>query len=63
MRNLMKRHSIIVEHLSRAGEGEAALEALLDAQTIKYQKEREWLTDEECFMAVYTFELIEREVL
>jgi len=62
VRNMMKTHSLTVERYSATTDDNTALEALLDAQAIKYKKgERQWLTHEECFMTPYYFDLIERE--
>jgi hypothetical protein len=63
MQNMMKTHSLTVERYSETGDDNTKLEALFDAQAIKYKKEKQWLTDEECYMTIYDFDLIEREVI
>jgi hypothetical protein len=62
MKNMMQNHSLTVERYSETSEDNARLEALFEAQAIKYKKEKQWLSDEECFMTIYDFDLIEREV-
>ncbi|QNK41824.1 hypothetical protein [Caproicibacter fermentans] len=63
MKNLSRNHSLSVERYSETSEDNKMLEALLDTQAIKYTKEKQWLTDEECFMTVYNFDILEREVI
>lgn len=63
MQNMMKTHSLTVERYSEINDDNAALEALFDAQAIKYKKEKQWLSDEEYYMTTYDFDLIEREVI
>lgn len=63
MKNMTKAHSLTVERYNVTSEDNAGLEALFDAQAIKYQKDKQWVTDMECFMTTYYFELIEREVI
>ena len=63
MRNLMKTHSLTVERYSDTSDDNSVLEALFDAEAIKYKKEKQWLNDEECYMTTYDFDLIEREVI
>lgn len=60
LKNVLKHHALTVERYSADGEGEESLMALFDAQAIKYTKEKTWLTDTECFMTTYDFDLIER---
>lgn len=60
LKNAISRHSLTVERYSLDGKGEEPLEALLDAQAIKYTKEKTWLSDIECFMTTYDFDLIEK---
>lgn len=63
MQNMIKTHSLTVERYSEIADDNMALEALFDAQAIKYKKEKQWLHDEECYMTIYDFGLIEREVI
>jgi hypothetical protein len=65
MRNVVRRHSLSVERYSATAEDNAEIEALFDVRALKYRKEKQWLTDEECYLTVYDLEtdLIEREVL
>lgn len=63
MKNFSRNHSLSVERYSETSDDNTALEALLDTQAIKYTKEKQWLTDEECFMTVYNFDILEREVI
>jgi len=65
MRNLMYRHSLTVERYSNADGYSTALEALFDTKALKYTKEKQWLSDMECYMTTYNLqtELIEREVI
>lgn len=51
--NLLRRHSVTVERYSETTDTNTALEALLDAAAIQYTKDRQWLSDEECYMTVY----------
>lgn len=64
MRNLAYRHSLTVERYSDTDGYNTALEALFDAQALKYTKEKQWLNDMECYMTTYDLQtdLIEREV-
>ena len=61
----MYRHSLTIERYSDTNDDNAALDALLDAQAIKYKKEKQWLTDEEFYLTTYDLQtdLIEREVI
>jgi hypothetical protein len=63
MKNLLTRHSLTVERYSRTADDNAALEALFDAGAIPYTKDRQWLSDEECYLTTYDLQrdLIERE--
>jgi hypothetical protein len=63
MRNMLTMHSLTVERYSETNTGDKKLEALFDALNIKYKKEKMWLKEEQCFMATYEFDLIEREVI
>ncbi len=60
LKNVLKRHALTVEHYTADGKGDETLEALFDTQAIKYTKEKMWLSDIECFMTTYDFDLIER---
>jgi len=63
LRNLLRRHSLTVERYSGTNSDNAALEALFDAQAIKYTKDKQWLGDMECYLTTYDLQtdLIERE--
>lgn len=65
MRSMVKAHSLTVERYSDTDDDNTALEALFDAQAIKYTKYRQWLKDEGCYMTVYDLQtdLYEREVI
>lgn len=63
MQNMMRTHSLTVERYSETNDDNIALEALFDEQAIKYKKEKQWLSDEGCYMTIYDFDLIEREVI
>jgi hypothetical protein len=64
LRNLMTTHDLTVERYSESGDDNPALEAIFDAQSCKYKKEKQWLSDIECFMTTYSnILLIEREVI
>lgn len=63
MQNMIKTHSLTVERYSETGDDNTKLEELFDSQAIKYKKEKQWLHDEECYMTIYNFEIIEREVI
>ncbi|SCL88025.1 hypothetical protein [Sporanaerobacter sp. PP17-6a] len=62
-KNMAKQHSVAVERYSDGPEDNLQLEALFDKQAIKYTKDRQWLSNEECFLTIYNFEIFEREVL
>lgn len=64
LHNLLRRHSLTVERYCDTSNDNPALEALFDAQAIKYAKEKLWLNDQECYMTIYNLEtdLIERGV-
>lgn len=61
MENFSRNHSLTVERYSETDEDNSALEALLEAQAIKYTKEKQWLNDEQCYMTIYDFDVLERE--
>lgn len=63
MKNLMSRHSLTVERYSESDDYNTALEALFDAKALEYKRERQWLSDESCYMTTYTFQtdIIERD--
>lgn len=63
MQNLMKTHALTVERYNDTTDDNATLEELFDAQAIKYQRDKQWVTDMGCFMTTYDFDLIEREVI
>lgn len=65
LRNLMQRHSLTVERYSGTDDDNAALESLFDAKALEYEKTRQWLGDEGCYMTTYDLktDLIEREEL
>lgn len=48
-KNMAKQHSVAVERYSDGPEDNLQLEALFDKQAIKYTKDRQWLSNEECF--------------
>lgn len=63
LRNNLRRHSLTVERYSETEEDNSALESLFDAQAIKFTKDKQWLSDEECYLTIYDLQtdLIERE--
>lgn len=63
MKNMLRWHSLAVERYSKTDSDNDALEALLDAGAIPYAKDKQWLSDMECYMTVYDLQkdLIERE--
>ena len=63
MLNLEKRHSLTVERYSDTADDNMTLEELFDAKAVKHTKEKQWLSDDQCYMTTYDFEtiLIERE--
>lgn len=63
LRNLLRRHSLTVERYSKTADDNVALEALLDAAAIPYAKDKQWLSDMECYLTTYDLQtdLIERE--
>lgn len=65
MRNFMYRHSMTIERYSDTDGYNTALEALLDAQALKYTRDKQWLSDMECYLTTYELQtdLIEREVI
>jgi len=62
LKNLITRHSLTVERYSNTADDNTALEALFDAQAIEYERDKQWLDDEECYLTTYDFEtdLIEK---
>lgn len=61
LKNGLCTHELTVERYSDANDYNTALEALFDAQAIKYTRERQWLPDPYGFFeTIYTFSLIER---
>lgn len=61
MQNSLHTHDLTVERYSDTADYNTALEALFDAQAIKYTRERQWMPDPDgFFMTIYTFSLIER---
>lgn len=65
MKNMIRRHSLTVERYSNVSDDNTALEALFDAGAMKYTKDKQWLSDEECYLTLYVLEtdLIEREAI
>jgi hypothetical protein len=63
VRNLGYSHSVTVERYSDVRDDNPALEQLFDDKALKYEKDRVWLSEEECFMTIYQFEFLESEVI
>lgn len=63
LKNMLCRHSLTVERYSDTAGDNAALEALFDEKGITYTKDKQWLSDEECYLTTYDLEtdLIERD--
>lgn len=55
-KNALLRHSLVVERYSNTADENSALENLFDAAALKYTKDRQWLSDEECYLTIYDFE-------
>ena len=62
MKNLLRRHSLVVELYSDTQDDNEALEAMFEDRALKYTKDRQWLSDEECYMTTYDLQtdMIER---
>lgn len=65
MKILLHRHSLKIERYSKTDDYNTALENLLDAAVIPYKRDRQWLSDLECYMTIYDLQsdIIEREVV
>lgn len=62
MKNISRRHAVIVERYSTVQEDNLKLEGLLDDAVIPFTKEKTWVNEIECYMTTYDFNLFEREV-
>lgn len=56
LRNILWQHALTVERYSNTAEDNAGLEELFDAAAIEYTKDKQWLSDEECYMTTYDFQ-------
>lgn len=63
VRNLGYTHSVTVERYSDILDDNQKLEQIFDDKNLKYEKDRVWLTEEECYMTIYKIEFFESEVI
>lgn len=60
LKNDLINHSLTVERYSDTAEDNKSLEKLFDDKSIKYTKERLWLSEQFEFETIYNFDLLER---
>ena len=61
--NLLTVHNLTIEHYTEDGNDESVVD-LIETAGIHYEKERQWLSKEECFLTLfYLDEILEKEII